>query len=96
MRLAAAFEAGDAKRYYELNAAVHRQIYKMSGNTFGRRSTKAYDRLRPFRRLQLRVRGRMGESMNEHDIILTAMRDGDPTSRRHHAQTHYYFRREIY
>ena len=30
----AAFEAGDIKRYYELNAAVHRQIYKMSGNGF--------------------------------------------------------------
>ena len=30
----AAFEASDTKRYYELNAAVHRQIYKMSGNGF--------------------------------------------------------------
>ena len=74
----AAFEAGDTKRYYELNAAVHRQIYKMSGNSFLTvEAQRLHDRLRPYRRLQLRVRGRMGESMNEHDIILAAMRDGN-------------------
>jgi len=74
----AAFEAGDTKRYYELNAAVHRQIYKMSGNGFlAAEAQRLHDRLRPFRRLQLRVRGRMGESMDEHDIILAAIRDGD-------------------
>tara|TARA_B100000035_G_scaffold259964_1_gene230749 strand:- start:1849 stop:2520 length:672 start_codon:yes stop_codon:yes gene_type:complete len=74
----AAFEAGDTKLYYELNAAVHRQIYKMSGNSFLTvEAQRLHDRLRPYRRLQLRVRGRMGESMNEHDIILAAMRDGD-------------------
>ena len=74
----AAFEAGDIKRYYELNAAVHRQIYKMSGNGFlAAEAQRLHDRLRPFRRLQLRVRGRMGESMDEHDIILAAIRGGD-------------------
>ena len=74
----AAFRAGDTKSYYELNAAVHRQIYKMSGNSFlTAEARRLHDRLRPYRRLQLRVRGRMGESMNEHDIILAAMRDGD-------------------
>ena len=74
----AALEADDTKRYYELNAAVHRQVYKMSGNGFlATEAQRLHDRLRPFRRLQLRVRGRMGESMNEHDIILAAIRDGD-------------------
>ena len=73
-----AFEADDTKRYYELNAAVHAQIYKMSGNGFlAAEAQRLHDRLRPFRRLQLRVRGRMSESMNEHDIILAAIRDGD-------------------
>ena len=38
---------------------------------------RLHDRLRPFRRLQLRVRGRMEESMAEHDIILAALRDGN-------------------
>ena len=47
----AAFEAGDTKRYYELNAAVHRQIYKMSGNGFlAAEAQRLHDRLRPFRR----------------------------------------------
>lgn len=74
----AAFEADDAKRYYELNTAVHAQIYQMSGNGFlAAEAQRLHDRLRPFRRLQLRVRGRMSESMNEHDIILAAIRDGD-------------------
>ena len=74
----AAFEADDTKRYYELNAAVHAQIYKMSGNGFlAAEAQRLHDRLRPFRRLQLRVRGRMSESMDEHDIILAAIRDGD-------------------
>ena len=73
-----AFEADDTKRYYELNAAVHAQIYKMSGNGFlAAEAQRLHDRLRPFRRLQLRVRGRMSESMDEHDIILAAIRDGD-------------------
>jgi len=50
----------------------------MSGNGFlASEAQRLHDRLRPFRRLQLRVRGRMGESMNEHDIILAAIRDGD-------------------
>tara|TARA_B100000989_G_scaffold230339_1_gene177181 strand:+ start:1005 stop:1676 length:672 start_codon:yes stop_codon:yes gene_type:complete len=85
----AAFEASDTKRYYELNAVVHRQIYKMSGNGFlASEAQRLHDRLRPFRRLQLRVRGRMGESMHEHDMILAGIRDGNTqqavdTMRRH-------------
>ena len=85
----AAFKANDTKRYYELNAAVHRQIYKMSGNGFlASEAQRLHDRLRPFRRLQLRVRGRMGESMDEHDMILAGIRDGNTqqavdTMRRH-------------
>jgi DNA-binding GntR family transcriptional regulator len=74
----AALDAHDTKQYYELNAKLHRQIYKMSGNGFlAAEAQRLHDRLRPFRRLQLRVRGRMRESMDEHDIILAAIRDGD-------------------
>jgi DNA-binding GntR family transcriptional regulator len=50
----------------------------MSGNSFlANEAQRLHDRLRPFRRSQLRVRGRMNESMEEHDIILAAIRDGD-------------------
>ena len=74
----AAVAANDTKRYYEINARLHGRIYQMSGNSFlANEARRLHDRLRPFRRLQLRVRGRMEESMAEHDIILAALRDGD-------------------
>jgi DNA-binding GntR family transcriptional regulator len=74
----AAVAANDTKKYYEVNAHLHGRIYQMSGNSFlASEARRLHDRLRPFRRLQLRVRGRMEESMAEHDIILAALRDGD-------------------
>ena len=66
----AAVAANDTKKYYEINARLHGRIYQMSGNSFlASDARRLHDRLRPFRRLQLRVRGRMEESMAEHDII---------------------------
>ena len=74
----AAVASNDTKKYYEVNARLHSRIYQMSGNSFlASEARRLHDRLRPFRRLQLRVRGRMEESMAEHDIILAALRDGD-------------------
>ncbi|MDA9824682.1 GntR family transcriptional regulator [Alphaproteobacteria bacterium] len=74
----AAVAANDTKKYYEVNARLHGRIYQMSGNGFlASEARRLHNRLRPFRRLQLRVRGRMEESMAEHDIILAALRDGD-------------------
>ena len=74
----AAVAANDTKKYYEVNARLHGRIYQMSENGFlASEARRLHDRLRPFRRLQLRVRGRMEESMAEHDIILAALRDGD-------------------
>ena len=74
----AAVATNDTKKYYEVNARLHGRIYQMSGNSFlANEARRLHDRLRPFRRLQLRVRGRMEESMAEHDIILAALRDGD-------------------
>ena len=74
----AAVAANDTKKYYEVNARLHGRIYQMSGNGFlASEARRLHDRLRPFRRLQLRVRGRMEESMAEHDIILAALRDGN-------------------
>ena len=70
--------SGDTNRFYKLNAELHRQIYRMSANEFlATEAQRLHDRLRPFRRLQLGVRGRMVESMGEHDIILSAIQVGD-------------------
>ena len=74
----AAVAANDTKKYYEVNARLHGRFYQMSGNSFlAVEARRLHDRLRPFRRLQLRVCGRMEESMAEHDIILAALRDGN-------------------
>mgnify|MGYP001393183500 FL=1 len=58
----AAVAANDPKKYYEIHARLHGRIYQMSGNSFlADEARRLHDRLRPFRRRQLRVRGRMEE-----------------------------------
>jgi len=73
-----AAKENDKELYYEINARLHHNIYEMSGNSFlATEAKKLHDRLRPFRRLQLQIRGRLEESMAEHDIILSAICNED-------------------
>jgi DNA-binding GntR family transcriptional regulator len=68
----------DADRYYCENERFHHIIYAQSGNTFlETQTTRLFRRLKPFRRLQLRLRGRLRQSMTEHENILGALADGD-------------------
>lgn len=77
-RCAAAVEAGDTDRYYEENAVFHALIYAGTGNVFLERELRRlHDRLRPYRRAQLRQRGRMAQSLAEHRRITAHLRDGD-------------------
>lgn len=65
--------------YYRENERFHHIIYDQSGNSFLKaEATRLYRRLKPFRRLQLRLRGRLRQSMTEHENILSALSDGDP------------------
>lgn len=74
-----ALESEDSDVYYHENEQFHFLIYQASGNGFlAAEARKLHKRLRPFRRMQLRARGRMGQSMAEHSAILKAMQDGDP------------------
>ncbi len=74
----AAVEARDVDVYYTENEAFHRIIYRQSGNAFLEQETaKLHNRLKPFRRQQLRLRGRMAQSMAEHEAIVTALAQGD-------------------
>ncbi|MBW8635935.1 GntR family transcriptional regulator [Hoeflea sp. WL0058] len=74
----AAHLAGDTDQYYRENETFHHLIYAASGNTFlSGEASKLHRRLRPFRRLQLRVRNRMRQSLNEHRDIVEAIRSGD-------------------
>lgn len=74
----AAVEAQDPDSYYVENERFHKIIYRESGNGFLETETgNLHRRLQPFRRQQLRLRGRMAQSMSEHEAILEALEKGD-------------------
>jgi DNA-binding GntR family transcriptional regulator len=74
----AARDALDADDYYYKNEAFHEAIYAGSHNGFLIDQTRAlYRRLRPYRRLQLRVRDRIASSYAEHDAVVQAILNGD-------------------
>jgi DNA-binding GntR family transcriptional regulator len=71
-------DAGDPDTYYQLNEVFHRRIYEASHNGFlAEQAMALHRRLRPYRRLQLRVRNRMSTSFSEHAEIVAAIVEGD-------------------
>ncbi|MDN5927690.1 MAG: GntR family transcriptional regulator [Hyphomicrobiales bacterium] len=73
-----AMERGDADEYYRENERFHHVLYHASGNSFlAEQSSRLHKRLQPFRRLQLRVRGRLRQSMQEHRDVQKAVAAGD-------------------
>lgn len=74
----AAVTAQDTDAYYIKNERFHQIIYAQSGNSFLRgEALRLHRRLRPFRRQQLRLRGRLAQSMAEHEGIVAALESGD-------------------
>lgn len=74
----AARNANDPADYYRLNEVFHLAIYDASHNGFLNEQARAlHRRLRPYRRLQLRVRNRMFNSFDEHERIVQAILAGD-------------------
>jgi DNA-binding GntR family transcriptional regulator len=70
--------AGDSDRYYRENETFHQILYEAGGNGFLQsQALHLQKRLQPFRRLQLRVRGRIRQSLDEHRSILQAVEAGD-------------------
>lgn len=68
----------DPDTYYRLNERFHSTIYEASQNSFLIEEASAVQRLlRPYRRLQLRVRSRLPTSFEEHQGIVDAILDGD-------------------
>jgi DNA-binding GntR family transcriptional regulator len=77
-RCRAAADQRDPDAYFYANEEFHRSIYAASHNTFLAEQALALQRkLRPYRRLQLRVRNRVGRSFEEHQSIIDALHDGD-------------------
>jgi DNA-binding GntR family transcriptional regulator len=76
-RCEAAAAQHDPDAYFYANEDFHRALYAASHNAFLVEQTLALQRkLRPYRRLQLRVRHRMQHSLAEHGEILAALRQG--------------------
>lgn len=69
---------GDADAYYYANEVFHNAIYDAAHNVYLADQARALRRrLRPFRRLQLRLSGRVAVSFAEHEAILQAILAGD-------------------
>lgn len=78
IRCDAAVEAHDADGYFRENERFHAIIYRQSGNSFlEQECQRLHRRLQPFRRIQLRLRGRLRQSMSEHKVIVAALEAGD-------------------
>jgi len=70
--------AQDSDTYFYCNERFHAAIYTGSHNNFlSEQALQLHRRLRPYRRLQLRVRNRMGASFKEHEAIVSAIVSGD-------------------
>lgn len=77
-RCEAAALAGDTDEYYYENEAFHDCIYTASHNTFLASEVRQLkQRLKPYRRLQLQVRQRMHNSLQEHQTIVDMIEQGD-------------------
>jgi DNA-binding GntR family transcriptional regulator len=73
-----AVAATDADGYYRANERFHHLLYAQSGNRFMEgEALRLHRRLKPYRRLQLRLRGRMAQSLSEHSEIVAALEAGD-------------------
>lgn len=71
----------EADRYYHENERFHALIYREAGNRFlEQECLRLQRRLQPFRRVQLRLRGRLRQSMSEHEAIVAALESGDGDS----------------
>ena len=71
-------DTGSADGYFVENEAFHQVIYGAAHNAFlAEQALQLQRRLRPYRRLQLRIRNRVGTSFAEHQAIVDALVAGD-------------------
>ncbi len=75
-RQEAATEGSDA--YYYANERFHHVIYQACHNAFlVEQARQLHGRLKPYRRLQLKARGRVASSLAEHQAIVDAILAGE-------------------
>ena len=74
----AAMAEADTESYYAENYVFHTVVYRASRNAFlAEQALSLHRRLAPYRRLQLRVRQRLPQSLAEHEAIVAAIVAGD-------------------
>ena len=71
-------DTGSADGYFVENETFHQAIYGAAHNAvLAEQAVQLQRRLRPYRRLQLRIRNRVGTSFAEHQAIVDALIAGD-------------------
>ncbi len=74
-----AAKAGDLDAYYTQNEIFHQAVYKGAANAYLEKQALALqNRLKPYRKLQLRFRGRLEQSLDEHRKIVAALKAAEP------------------
>ncbi|PZP34546.1 MAG: GntR family transcriptional regulator [Roseateles depolymerans] len=74
-----AAQAGDPDAYFYANEEFHQAVYRAAQNEYLIEQAFSLQRkLRPYRRLQLRVRNRLQRSLAEHQAVLDAIRANEP------------------
>ena len=72
-----AIDEEDRDAYSRHNEKFHHSIYRYAGNAFlEAEALRLYRRLKPFRRVQFQMRGRMQASVDEHKALLASFADG--------------------
>lgn len=72
-----AIDKKDSDAYSRHNEKFHHAIYRYAGNTFlETEALRLYRRLKPFRRVQFQMQGRMQTSVSEHTALIEAFTDG--------------------
>ena len=68
----------DPAAYYEANRAFHETLYAGAHNAYLEDSTRSLrNRLNAYRRFQLHQRGRIAQSLSEHEAVVEAIAAGD-------------------
>jgi DNA-binding GntR family transcriptional regulator len=88
-RAEAAVRVGEPNAYDEINTEFHTAIYQGTHNSFMEETARAIRlRLRPYRRAQFRVGGRLKHSWMEHDAVVRAILRGDAETAFHAMRAH--------
>jgi DNA-binding GntR family transcriptional regulator len=92
-----AFVVGDVDNYYHENERFHMAVYAASHNSFLiEKATSLFRRLGAYRRLQLRIRGRLKSSKEEHAEVIEALIAGNSELAAERLQKHVIVQGELF